>query len=540
MQQIPSKKILRLLDADQAAEVRAAAALVLGELGVRDAEIAEAVLERLGDDDPTVRLHAIRTLGRLKVDAALSPLLERIPAGGPESHEAVEAVARLGAKGVKALQELMHHVAPGVRRIIASALAVGGAGGKSETTLNVLLDKDPNVVEAAVRSLSAQVPSMDAKQRDSLTDQLLQMLGNKKSPPAPATEAGAVRLLAALGGERGAQVMWDRVQPGHPPEIRATALQAVGATAAAPNKEQLRRLLACASEQDFRIAGPALLILKRAAVTDRAVPEWLKLFDAADVAGRRLALEKLGDRDTEDVARALLQQTRHPDRGLRDAALARLTRLEHGRAVLTEALLGAETADQAWTLARAQAPFVKDYPESWREEVFAKASDHLEAEDRRADPLLFALREADAHDLRDRLEQKALAARKKKQYPRALTYLKLLGRDPACGLPVRLELAACGLKVSPQDLTVESRANDPCLEQFVRLCHQDDAAVTEYLTKATWLEPDELYYLGFHLAEQEGRPKKVAAEVLKLVVKKSARSKVGQAAKSKLRSSGLE
>jgi hypothetical protein len=540
MQQIPTKKILRLLDADQPAEVRASAALVLGEVGVRDAEISSALLERLDDEDATVRLPVIRALGKLRVEAALSKLVERIPDGGPESHEAVEALTRLGAKGVKALQELMHHVAPGVRRIIAAALAVGGTSGKNDTTLGVLLDKDPAVVEAAVRSLSEQIPSFGAEQRSSLTDQLLQLLGNKKTALSPASETGAVRLLAVLGDERAAPVLWDRILPGNAPTIRATALQAVGAWVSSPGKDQLKRLLTCAADRDFRIAGPALLILKKLPVTDKAVAEWLTLFDGADVASRRLALEKLGDRDTADVAKAILQQTRHPDRGLRDAALARLTRLEHGRGVLTEALFAAETPDLAWTLARAQAPFVKDYPEKWREEVFAKASAHLEAEDRQADPLLFVLREAEPHDLRDRLEERALACRKKKQFPKALIYLRLLGRDPACGLPIRMELAACGLKVSGKDLSAEDRANDPCLEQFVRLCHQDDAAVTEYLAQANWLEAEELYYLGFHLAEQEGRAKKVAAEVLKLVVKKSPRSKLAQSAKSKLRSSGLE
>jgi hypothetical protein len=452
----------------------------------------------------------------------------------------VEAVARLGVKGVKALQDLMHHVAPGVRRIIAAALAVGGTTGKNDTTLSVLLDKDPAVVEAAVRSLSEQIPSFAADQRGSLTDQLLQMLGNKKTPLSSASEGGAVRLLAALGDERASAVLWDRVLPPHPPEIRAAAVQAIGGWVSSPNKDQLKRLLTCAADRDFRIAGPALLILKRLPVAEKSLSEWLTLFDAADVASRRLALEKLGERDTEEVAQAILKQTRHQDRGLRDAALARLTRLDHGREVLTDALLNAETADQAWTLARTQAPFVKDYPEKWREKVFAEASKYLEDEDRRADALLFVLREAEPHDVRDRLEEKALTARKKKQYFKALIYLKLLGRDPACGLSIRMELAACGLKMSAKDLAAEDRANDPCLEQFVRLCHQDDQAVTEYLTKASWLEAEEIYYLGFHLAEQDSRTKKVAGEVLKLVVKASPRSKLAQSAKSKLKSSGLD
>jgi hypothetical protein len=150
------------------------------------------------------------------------------------------------------------------------------------------------------------------------------------------------------------------------------------------------------------------------------------------------------------------------------------------------------------------------------------------------------LRETDGHDLRDRLEERALVWRKKKNYGQALHYLRLLGRDPACGFPIRLELALCGLKVSGKDLSAEARAGDPCLHQFEKLCQLDDAAVLAELTKSKWLEADDLYYLGFHLAEKEGRPKQAAADVLKLVAKRSPRSKLAQAAKSKLKSCALD
>jgi hypothetical protein len=206
---------------------------------------------------------------------------------------------------------------------------------------------------------------------------------------------------------------------------------------------------------------------------------------------------------------------------------------------LTDALLAADTPDRAWVLARAQAPFAKTYPAAWREALFARASEALEAADRRTDAFLFLLRAADAAQTRDRLENRALALRKKKDYARALVYLRALARDPACGLTVRLELAACGLKVSRQDLSAEARANDPTLEQFARVILAQPVEVRAYLEKAAWLEPSDLLYLGFHFAEREGAEKKFGGEMLHLVVKRSPRSKVAQNAKSKLRSAGL-
>ena len=437
----------------------------------------------------------------------------------------------------------MPKVAPGLRRYIAAALAGGGTASATAAAAAVLLDKDPGVVEAAVRSLAEQIPALASAQRHAWTDQLLELAGDRKggaTPPLPTTtRAAVVRLLAALDDPRAGTALWERVAPPNPPEVRAAALQGLGKWAAAPTKDQLKRLFACAADADFRIAAPALVILQRLPVNDRALPEWRALLRAPDVAVRRLALDKLAGRDDAETAAALVEQLRHPDRGLRDAALARLADADHGRQALVAALLDAATPDLAWPLARAQAPFARKYPAARREEVFDRAADYIEAGDRRADPLLFLLKETDPADLRDRLEARALAHRKKKAYPTALLYLRLLARDPACAFPTRLELAACGLKVSGKDLAAESRVGDPCLGQFALLCQQDEAELVRQVGQIKWFDTEDLYYLGFHLAEQEGRAKKAGGEVLKLAAKRSPRTKVGQAAKRKLASAGL-
>src|SRR5262245_13703771 len=109
---IPTKKFLRLLDSEQPVELRRAAALVLGEAGVRDAEVSKALCAALDDSEPSVRLHVIRAAGKLRVGEALPVLLDRAKDGGEEAHAAIEAAAHLGPKGIKGLQELMRKVAP--------------------------------------------------------------------------------------------------------------------------------------------------------------------------------------------------------------------------------------------------------------------------------------------------------------------------------------------------------------------------------------------------------------------------------------------
>jgi HEAT repeat protein len=537
-----AKKVLKLLHASQPVETRCAAATVLGELGTRDAEIAAALADAVDDPAPELRRQAMQAVGKLRVESALPRLLPRISAGGPESETAAQAAARLGAKGMKAVRDIMAQAAPGLRRRLAGALAASGSAGAETAALDALLDKDPGVVDAATRSLLAEVPTLSGGSRKALTDRVLELLNPPKGEPlAPASETALVRVLAGLGGPRGEEAFWERIDAPHPADLRAAALQALGRLPPPENKDKLKRLFACLAAPDFRVAAPALMILRAVPVGDRSVKEWLPLFDAPDAAVRRFAIEKIADRDSPEIAAALLKQLRHADRGLRDTALAALTQRKHGRAALAQALLGAETPDEAWSLARAQAPHAAEYPPALRAKILQQAQAWLEEGDRRADALLFLPREVDAGALRDQLEERALALRKKKNYAAALAYLRYLGRDPACAESLRFEAAACGLRLSERDLAAESRAADPCLQQFARLIHGHETDPAERLRQAKWLEPEDLFYLGFHFAEQTDRREHAfGGEALKLLIQRSPRSKLAKDARSKLRSLGLD
>jgi HEAT repeat protein len=535
------KKLLRLLRPDHSPELRAAVALVLGEVAPRDAEVTATLGEALGDPEPAVRLAVLVAVGQLRIEPLLPPLLERIKDGGPESDAAAQAAARLGTKGPRALQELMPRVAPGLRRRIAAALGAAGTASAETLAIDALLDRDPGVVEAATRSLVAEVPSLTDAHRAALGKQLLDLLGRSKKEPLPAaSETAMVRLLAALHDPKAEDVFWERTAPSHPPDLRAAALQALGKQTTSPAKEKLKRLLDCAADRDFRVAAPALLLLRAASVADRALADWLTLLDAPDPAVRRLGMEKVGDRDTAAVAGALLNQVRHPDAALRREALSCLARLKEGRKALVSALLESESADQLWTLARTLEPIVRAQGADMLVPIRQRAEKYVEAGDRRADALLFLLRETDAEGLRDHLHERALTLRKKKDYATALAYLRLLGRDPAIGPAIRLELAACGLKVSGHDLAAEQRHSEPCLQQFASLVHSHADELAAFVEEARWLEPEDLFYLGFHFAEQNHRQEKeFGGKVLGLLVQRSPRSKLAKDAKSKLKREGL-
>ncbi len=535
--QIPSEKIIRLTGDDQPSEVRCAAVTILGELGGRDAAVNSAIVAALEVNDPAVRIRAVRAAGQLRIDKSLTILIERISHGGVEGELAAESAAKLGAKGAQALQAVMHKVVPGVRKYIAAALAGTEADG-SKDGLAMLRESDPAVIEAAVQTLAGRIPTLDSKRKKALADELFEVAKAKKPKLTAVGEAGVVRLAGLLDDDRSAPLLWDRVLAPIPIEVRAAALQALAKYADAPSKDQRAKLFQCAADSQFRVAAPAMMLLDKLPVSEKQIGEWLSLFDAPDLAARRFALGKIGDKDSADVADKLIEQVRHPDRKFRDEVLAKLAGMAKGRKALAKPLRDAETAEEAWALARAVAPFAKGDAKTWCDEVFPTVAKHLEANDKRVDALVFLLREAGGTELRDRLEAKAAGFKKKEDFERALLYYKTAARDPASGYSIRVGLATVGLKMSKKELEAESRAHDHSLHQFADLVRQDEPTTFKEVEGTKWLGADELYYLGFHFVDHAGVMGEFGAKVLKLLVKRHGKAKVAASAKNKLKMAG--
>jgi HEAT repeat protein len=530
-------KLLHLVADGDSTQMRRAALKVLGSVGSKDAKLVKTLLDTLADPEAELRIAAIDALGQLQIEEALPKLEPFARQGGPELEAAVHAASMLGARGAKSMGKIMQAVSPHLRSRMAAVLAKSGTGNALVVTAQGLLDDDAKVIDATARSLAMEVPTYTPPQRHALAKFLIDSLGVKKL--AAKSEAALVRVLSALREAKADDLFWARILPPHAADVRAAALQALGSDALPATEKRLQALLTCAAEKDFSIVATALMILKKVPVSAKNSKHWIKLLDAPDVATRRFAVEKLQGIENAEVARAMLVQLRHPDRNLREETLKALRGYAAGRAVILDEMLDSDDVERTWYLARALAPSAKELNTAQRTKVFALTAKHHDADDRRAAPLLFLLREMDHAWLRDQLEAKAQDLRKKKKYAPAIGYYRLLAQDPACSEETRFELAATGLKESTHDVAPDNRANDPALHQFTRLLQNPSFDLVGHITKAKWLAPEELFYLGFHFAEQTHRAKEFGKHVLEMVVKRSPKTDLGKQAKRKLKSEAL-
>jgi hypothetical protein len=218
----------------------------------------------------------------------------------------------------------------------------------------------------------------------------------------------------------------------------------------------------------------------------------------------------------------------------RDQAAASLKKMPAARGALMKEFLGCDDERKAWALADILLAHERDWKRGTLEALSERLGDTLQHRNDRLYTAYFHLLQGLAPDflasgIRDRAER----SRKGKDFTAVAKWLGLLKDSPALDAEARYLLALAELKSHPRAPSGMPRRHELMLE-LLRGLAASTFPLAERLRKERVLEPDELFYIGFNLAEGDSEEKAVAHELLQHLASKYTRSKVGKAAKNKL------
>jgi hypothetical protein len=132
-----------------------------------------------------------------------------------------------------------------------------------------------------------------------------------------------------------------------------------------------------------------------------------------------------------------------------------------------------------------------------------------------------------------RLAQQAGRLIKARKYKEALAFLTPLKEFGAFKPEHRFNLALAQLKLHAH--TLATNRHHPAVEVFSDLYRSSAYPLFEALKKEKSLVPEELFALGFGLAERGGNERDLGRDLLEFVAVKFPRNKVGKSAKNKLK-----
>jgi hypothetical protein len=252
---------------------------------------------------------------------------------------------------------------------------------------------------------------------------------------------------------------------------------------------------------------------------------------------QKFALRKMGDVGTPATVRTLIEQLGDPDYRRRDVAASSLRKIPEARATLIKELTTCGDASKAWSIAELLPSFEGKWRQDTLDALWNRLRAAIEGQARIQTAFLHVLKQADGQFVYQQLAEQGAKLVKAKKFKEAIGFLTPLKEFPQFKPENKFHLAWAQLKLHAH--TVASRKNHPAVELFTELYRNSAYPVFEALKKEKSLAPEELFALGFGLAERTGQERGLGIDLLEHIAEKFPRNKIGKSAKNKLKLAGV-
>ena len=539
-----TRKLIEMLQSDSSERQRAAA-IVIGELGVRDPKALKALGKMAESPEQEVRAGALDTLAAIRSPASVRYFLPLLEGDEDLRKRTEDHLAAFGPPIVPILRDAAlkdPSASTRLRRSIIGIIARAGGKKSVSTLLGFLSDRDPDIVRIAGVTLRHGLDVLKPREKVDLLRRIHVFL--KRLPAGdPRLPLMAIDLLATFDQAPARQTLVRLSRKGHHPDVRRAALLGLlrHLQGKRPDPALVRQLLTTVHETPFQpVASTALDLLYRIALGREYERDLVPLLNAAHFPVRKFAIRKLAALDTPASARAILGVAASPDPAIRQVALESLQKLEHARKLLLEGFLRAKEPATAAALATALEGHREALRAEARRRIVKRGWDLWMKGNPLAEPTLSLGRNLDPKAFyREALRRTPLLKRARK-YDSLSACLRMAARTDHANDDLRFDLALSELKRSPHDIGRGARVADPALDLLTQLLHTPKFPLFARLKKErAFLEPEDLFYLGFHFSEFEGADREFGGELLRLLVQRSPRTKFGRAARNKLKLQGL-
>lgn len=508
------EKICALLSAGSA-ELQCAAAMILGELKPKDAGVRKALVRALEGGNETVRSYAVEALAKVGAEEAVPHLIPLLGASPALKARAMKVISEAGPEVVDALREKLKGADAEVRKGIVEAL---GRVGEEESLLKALRDRDPAVPAQAAASFIGRIGGMSPAQRKAAAKEVVEVL-KKGAAPVP-----AIQILGALGEGGAAATLFSFAGPKQPEEVRAAALRAL-ARIPLDSKIALPKLLPLL---DLPAAAE---VLERVKVGRAEARKFLKLLEHPGPAVRIATIRALGTLPTPEIAEALSKALASGDREESEAAAAALRSSPAFAPALVRALETVSDLALAWKMADVVRAHKDSLDAKTRKALLSRCLSMLEKREERYRVLFEILRTIDLPALRAAILKEGRDLISQKKFGPAETYLRLLEPDDLADPESLYALAIARLK---------QRKNDPAVALIAKILHRPEFPLLKHLDKDRGLVgAGDLLHLGFRFIEKHAGERDFGAEVMKLIVRRFAKTREAAVAKQKLRTQGI-
>lgn len=536
----PIKRIVALLD-DPTPRKCIAAAVVLGELEVKDAAVVAHLVELARNELDAYAEAALEALGKLKALKGLPVMLDSLNRSRDVASAARDAIAALGEAALPELKARLTDATPEARAVLSQLLPAVGGKQSFELALEGLRGQSFDAINKVALSLRHEAREMSEAQRRVMKTQVLKFLEKKKTLEDEDATRGALKMLGFLELPETQDELLHFFSSKHAPLVRMEAATALRfAATKSPSKKAVRQLMALLEDENVHVARGARDSLTVLPIGVEFADELAELCASKDAPVALWAIQHLGQlavtlkgKAATLAAKTLLPTARGADRARAETAAKVVVELEDGPSLLAEALADAEDEAGAQVLADILSPLAQKLTKKDVKALLDAGGKNLGDALSVARKQLEPVRAVDAEAWAELLREKAKALGKRDP-ARAEAIGQMLGRSTAATPEDRFGVVVQQLLHHSLDPHPRARQRDPSLAELEKL-HSEGFGVAEAVMKAKALSDEARYYVGVHFAEKpQFELKNVGADVLEQLATKG-KGKLAKAAKNKMK-----
>jgi HEAT repeat protein len=322
MQDPQSLRVLTSLLRSQDFQARARAAQVLARVSPEGlpGDVLSTLAGAISDRDTVVRFYASEAL--LASGAKAIPALMKVMASERESdrQRATKLISRMGAAAVEPLVTFVRDRSrsPESRAVAAEALGIIGDAKAAPSLIELLRDEN-----ASVRSRAAEACGR-------LGEPAVEALLQAATSSPPEIRASAVDALGLTSSARAVDRIIEALKDSSA-IVRAAAVRALGAS---QNGRAVEPLMAIVRDESSTLRSQASAALGR--LGDVAIAALISALRDAHPSVRSLAAEALGDIGSREAVSALIELVKTDQSGARLEALEALSKRKKAIAVLAQ------------------------------------------------------------------------------------------------------------------------------------------------------------------------------------------------------------
>jgi HEAT repeat protein len=539
------KKMCEMLKDDRS-EFQCAAAMVLGELKIKNPFVVKSLGEVLNNgEDHALKEKVLEAFEKIESKESLKylmPFLFNSDVNETFANRAISIASKLGLDAAKSLKNMLKDADTRARIIINSVFIKMRNLEGLNVVLESLQDEDEAVLDEICNLMQEETKRLSSDEKKLFSTKVEQFLKDKKTTKTRQTLTATIKILGFIGHQDSQATLLGFTTLQNHPHVRSQALRSLKDILVynETKPEVVKKLLANLDESDFtQIVAPTLDILISVPFQTRMADLVIKQLANPHESVRRFAVKKMRELNSTKVVRVLIEKLTDSDATMRDLAAESLCWLDTARTMILDKILQEDELDPCLLYAKILRPHATKFRKNQIKRLGDRLEELMDEKSPLQDAFIFLLKTAAPDYLYECLLNRGLRFKQKKKYNEVVETLKMLQREGRLADEARYELAVSQLKLSAKDASRTARDSDPCLALFQQLIRDDDAELLENLKKEKSITKEELFYVGSHFMEKLQKERAFGTELLNLIMKKYPRSKVGIASRKQLQEKEL-